>query len=200
MGRLLTRLEKRILGAIREHHTNYSEMPTIRQIGKTVGVKSPGTVGRYINTLIDKGYLERQPRIWRGLKLIQDEDVTSLPLMGRIAAGLPIEAITGENELNPNELLGGSNRYALQIMGNSMVEAGIHDKDWVIIQIQDYADNGQIVVALINNTEATLKYLYYHPNDRIELRPANSSLQSMIYKADQILIQGILAAQMRTYL
>ena len=200
MGRLLTRLEKRILGAIREHHTDYSEMPTIRQIGKTVGVKSPGTVGRYINALIDKGYLERQPRIWRGLKLIQDEDVTSLPLMGRIAAGLPIEAITGENELNPNELLGGSNRYALQIMGNSMVEAGIHDKDWVIIQIQDYADNGQIVVALINNTEATLKYLYYHPNDRIELRPANSSLQSMIYKADQILIQGILAAQMRTYL
>ena len=200
MGRLLTRLEKRILGAIREHHTDYSEMPTIRQIGKTVGVKSPGTVGRYINTLIDKGYLERQPRIWRGLKLIQDEDVTSLPLMGRIAAGLPIEAITGENELNPNELLGGSNRYALQIMGNSMVEAGIHDKDWVIIKVQDYADNGQIVVALINNTEATLKYLYYHPNDRIELRPANSSLQSMIYKADQILIQGILAAQMRTYL
>ena len=200
MDRLLTRLEKRILGAIREHHTDYSEMPTIRQIGKTVGVKSPGTVGRYINALIDKGYLERQPRIWRGLKLIQDEDVTSLPLMGRIAAGLPIEAITGENELNPNELLGGSNRYALQIMGNSMVEAGIHDKDWVIIQIQDYADNGQIVVALINNTEATLKYLYYHPNDRIELRPANSSLQSMIYKADQILIQGILAAQMRTYL
>ena len=200
MGRLLTRLEKRILGAIREHHTDYSEMPTIRQIGKTVGVKSPGTVGRYINALIDKGYLERQPRIWRGLKLIQDEDVTSLPLMGRIAAGLPIEAITGENELNPNELLGGSNRYALQITGNSMVEAGIHDKDWVIIQIQDYADNGQIVVALINNTEATLKYLYYHPNDRIELRPANSSLQSMIYKADQILIQGILAAQMRTYL
>jgi repressor LexA len=200
MGRLLTRLEKRILGAIREHHTDYSEMPTIRQIGKTVGVKSPGTVGRYINALIDKGYLERQPRIWRGLKLIQDEDVTSLPLMGRIAAGLPIEAITGENELNPNELLGGSNRYALQITGNSMIEAGIHDKDWVIIQIQDYADNGQIVVALINNTEATLKYLYYHPNDRIELRPANSSLQSMIYKADQILIQGILAAQMRTYL
>ena len=200
MGRLLTRLEKRILGAIREHHTDYSEMPTIRQIGKTVGVKSPGTVGRYINALIDKGYLERQPRIWRGLKLIQDEDVTSLPLMGRIAAGLPIEAITGENELNPNELLGGSNRYALQITGNSMVEAGIHDKDWVIIQIQDYADNGQIVVALINNTEVTLKYLYYHSNDRIELRPANSSLQSMIYKADQILIQGILAAQMRTYL
>ena len=200
MGRLLTRLEKRILGAIREHHTDYSEMPTIRQIGKTVGVKSPGTVGRYINALIDKGYLERQPRIWRGLKLIQDEDVTSLPLMGRIAAGLPIEAITGENELNPNELLGGSNRYALQIMGNSMVEAGIHDKDWVIIQMQDYADNGQIVVALINNTEATLKYLYYRPDDRIELRPANSSLQSMIYKADQILIQGILAAQMRTYL
>ena len=200
MGRLLTRLEKRILGAIREHHTDYSEMPTIRQIGKTVGVKSPGTVGRYINALIDKGYLERQPRIWRGLKLIQDEDVTSLPLMGRIAAGLPIEAITGENELNPNELLGGSNRYALQITGNSMIEAGIHDKDWVIIKIQDYADNGQIVVALINNTEATLKYLYYHPNDRIELRPANSSLQSMIYKADQILIQGILAAQMRTYL
>ena len=119
--------------------------------------------------------------------------------MGRIAAGKPIEAIVGENELNPNALLLGENRYALQVTGDSMIDAGIRDQDWVIICAQDYADNGQIVVALIDQMETTLKYLHYLGDDFIELRPANIALDSMRYETNRVLIQGVVVAQMRTY-
>ncbi len=195
----LTRLEQKILDSIKSYYAKYNEMPTIRGLGKIINISSPGTVGRYINSLVDKGYLEREARIWRGLKLTTLDDDGSLPLMGRIAAGKPIEAIVGENELNPNALLLGENRYALQVTGDSMIDAGIRDQDWVIICAQDYADNGQIVVALIDQMETTLKYLHYLGDDFIELRPANIALDSMRYEINRVLIQGVVVAQMRTY-
>ena len=195
----LTRLEQKILDSIKSYYTKYNEMPTIRGLGKIINISSPGTVGRYINSLVDKGYLEREARIWRGLKLTTLDDDGSLPLMGRIAAGKPIEAIVGENELNPNALLLGENRYALQVTGDSMIDAGIRDQDWVIICAQDHADNGQIVVALIDQMETTLKYLHYLGDDFIELRPANIALDSMRYETNRVLIQGVVVAQMRTY-
>ena len=195
----LTRLEQKILDSIKSYYAKYNEMPTIRGLGKIINISSPGTVGRYINSLVDKGYLEREARIWRGLKLTTLDDDGSLPLMGRIAAGKPIEAIVGENELNPNALLLGENRYALQVTGDSMIDAGIRDQDWVIICAQDYADNGQIVVALIDQMETTLKYLHYLRDDFIELRPANIALDSMRYETNRVLIQGVVVAQMRTY-
>ena len=195
----LTRLEQKILDSIKSYYAKYNEMPTIRGLGKIINISSPGTVGRYINSLVDKGYLEREARIWRGLKLTTLDDDGSLPLMGRIAAGKPIEAIVGENELNPNALLLGENRYALQVTGDSMIDAGIRDQDWVIICAQDHADNGQIVVALIDQMETTLKYLHYLGDNFIELRPANIALDSMRYETNRVLIQGVVVAQMRTY-
>ena len=195
----LTRLEQKILDSIKSYYAKYNEMPTIRGLGKIINISSPGTVGRYINSLVDKGYLEREARIWRGLKLTTLDDDGSLPLMGRIAAGKPIEAIVGENELNPNALLLGENRYALQVTGDSMIDAGIRDQDWVIICAQDHADNGQIVVALIDQMETTLKYLHYLGDGFIELRPANIALDSMRYETNRVLIQGVVVAQMRTY-
>ena len=195
----LTHLEKKILDSIRSYYEQYNEMPTIRGIGKIVGISSPGTMSRYVNSLVNKGYLQREARIWRGLKLTVFDDGRSLPLIGRIAAGKPIEAISGESELNPNALLLGENRYALQVIGDSMIDAGIHDRDWVIIHSQDNADEGQIIVALIDNTETTLKYLYHFKGEFIELRPANTALSPMRYTSDRVLIQGVLVAQMRTY-
>jgi len=199
MKSMLTRLERKILDLISSYYKQHSEMPTVRETGKMVGIESPGTVARYINALIDKGYLEKEKHVWRGLKLIELEDPRSLPLMGKIAAGKPIEAISGENELNPNALLLGENRYALKVIGNSMIDVGIHDQDWAIIHSQNSADNGQIVVALIDHAETTLKYLYHHKDGFIELRPANKALQTMKYKSDRVLIQGVLVGQMRTY-
>lgn len=199
MQSMLTRLERKILDLIRSYYKQHSEMPTVRETGKMSGIASPGTVGRYINALIDKGYLKREKRVWRGLKLIEFEDSRSLPLMGKIAAGKPIEAISGENALNPNALLLGEGRYALKVIGDSMIDVGIQDQDWVIIRSQNNVDSGQIVVALIDHAETTLKYLYHHKDGLIELRPANKALQAMKYKSDRILIQGVLVGQMRTY-
>jgi len=195
----LTQLEKKILDSVRSYYGQYNEMPTIRGIGEMVDISSPGTIGRYVNSLVDKGYLQREARIWRGLKLTVFDDGESLPLIGRIAAGKPIEAISGENELNPNALLLGENRYALQVIGDSMIDAGIRDQDWVIIHSQNSADEGQIIVALIDHTETTLKYLHHSKGGFIELRPANTALSPMRYMSDRVLIQGVLVAQMRTY-
>jgi len=195
----LTQLEKKILDSVRSYYGQYNEMPTIRGIGEMVDISSPGTIGRYVNSLVDKGYLQREARIWRGLKLTVFDDGESLPLIGRIAAGKPIEAISGESELNPNALLLGENRYALQVIGDSMIDAGIRDQDWVIIHSQNSADEGQIIVALIDHTETTLKYLHHSKGGFIELRPANTALSPMRYMSDRVLIQGVLVAQMRTY-
>jgi len=195
----LTQLEKKILDSVRSYYGQYNEMPTIRGIGEMVDISSPGTIGRYVNSLVDKGYLQREARIWRGLKLTVFDDGESLPLIGRIAAGKPIEAISGESELNPNALLLGENRYALQVIGDSMIDAGIRDQDWVIIHSQNSADEGQIIVALIDHTETTLKYLHHSKGGFIELRPANTALSPMRYMSDRVLIQGVLVAQMRVY-
>lgn len=195
----LTQLEKKILDSVRSYYGQYNEMPTIRGIGEMVDISSPGTIGRYVNSLVDKGYLQREARIWRGLKLTVFDDGESLPLIGRIAAGKPIEAISGESELNPNALLLGENRYALQVIGDSMIDAGIRDQDWVIIHSQNSADEGQIIVALIDHTETTLKYLHHSKGGFIELRPANTALSPMRYMSDRVLIQGVLVAQMRIY-
>lgn len=199
MRNRLTRLEKKILESIRDYYGKFSEMPTVRETGKLVGIESPGTVGRYIKSLIHKGYLRREKRIWRGLELVASEDKNSLPLMGKIAAGKPIEAIMGDNQLDPNALLLGDNRYALKVIGDSMVEAGIHNEDWVIIHSQNNAENGQIAVVLIDQEETTLKYLHHHEDGCIELRPANRTLKPKMYKSKRITIQGILVGQMRTY-
>ena len=119
--------------------------------------------------------------------------------MGKIAAGKPIEAIIGDNQLDPNALLLGDNRYALKVIGDSMIEAGIHNEDWVIIHSQNNAENGQIAVVLIDQEETTLKYLHHHEDGCIELRPANRALKPKKYKSKRITIQGILVGQMRTY-
>jgi repressor LexA len=169
-------------------------------MGQALRIRSKGTVHRYVESLVDKGHLRRSGRGWRGIRLTgeQDRRLTILPLQGRIAAGRPIEAIPDQQEVNFTELLLGPDRYVLEVSGDSMIEAGILDGDMVVIRHTDSADDGDIVVALIDGEEATLKRLRRH-GDRIELIPANSALASMIYPADRVTIQGIVVGQLRVY-
>ena len=199
MGETLTALEQRVLAAVRAYHARHGRMPTIREIGAMLGIRSPGTVGRYVDALVDKGHLsKRQPRVWRGLSLADPSGRPGLPLVGRIAAGRPIEAIAGQTEIDLNELFGGPDRYALKVAGDSMIDAGIHDGDLVVVRRQETADDGQIIVALIGN-EVTLKFLHRRRDGRIELRPANGGLEPLVCEADQLLIQGVVVGQLRTY-
>ncbi len=197
---MLTGLEEKILQCITRHITQNGHAPTLVEIGESLDIKSKGTVHRYVESLIEKGHLHRTGRSWRGLRLTgeQSRRLLILPFAGRIAAGQPIEAIPEQLEINFSDMLMGEGRYVLEVKGDSMIEAGIFNGDLVIIRESTTADNGDIVVALIDNGEATLKKLRKH-GDRVELIPANQSMAPMIYPADRVHIQGVVVGQVRYY-
>ncbi len=126
-------------------------------------------------------------------------DIVELPLHGRIAAGMPIEALEGQSTLPvPAALLGPGEHYALEVSGNSMIEAGIFDGDFALVKRTDVARDGEIVVALIHDEEATLKYLR-RENGMIRLDPANGAYEPQIYNASEVQVQGKLAGLLRRY-
>jgi len=130
---------------------------------------------------------------------IAANDVIEIPLHGKIAAGMPIEALESDRTLPvPAALLGAGDHFALEVSGDSMIEAGILDGDFALVRRADTARDGEIVVALVNNEEATLKYLR-HENGRIRLDPANSAYEPQIYDADQVVVQGKLSGLLRQY-
>jgi repressor LexA len=197
---MLTTQQKRVLDFIRAFIRRHGHSPSLREIGEGVDIQSRGAVHRHVQTLIDRGVLKRSRSGWRTLELVEsDETPVSLPLLGKIAAGRPIEAIPGHDEINIAEMLLGADRYMLKIEGDSMIDAGILDGDLVVIQRTDTADDGEIVVALIDDEEATLKRLFHLSGRRIKLTPENRNLSPLIYPADRVRIQGVLTGQLRTY-
>lgn len=224
----LTQLETRVLMAVEEYILAKGVSPTIAELAEALKLKSKGTVHRYVQSLIDKGRLKRAGRGWRGLRVVglpmpdpvklfrqvrgenikqaqginADDDTKgghALPLLGKIAAGLPIEAIETEETFDVGAFVAGVNRYSLVVTGDSMISAGILDGDTVIVRKQDHANAGDIVVALIDGQEATLKRLGHGASDTVELVPENPYMQPMRYAANRVNIQGILVGQLRGY-
>ena len=197
---MLTGLEEKVLQFITHYIAQKGHAPTLAEIGEGLNIRSKGTVHRYVKSLIKKRQLHRDGRHWRSLRLTGEHSrrLTILPLAGRIAAGKPIEAIEDQKEINFSDLLLGPDRYALKVKGDSMIDAGILDGDLVIIKHAENANNGDIVVALIDGEEATLKRLRKH-GSRVELMSANQQLASMIYPADRVRIQGVVVGQVRLY-
>ncbi len=197
---MLTTQQKRVLDFIRAFIHRHGHSPSLREIGEGIDIQSRGAVHRHVQTLIGRGVLKRTRSGWRTLELVEtDETSSSLPLLGKIAAGRPIEAIPGHDEVNIAEMLLGEERYVLQIEGDSMIDAGILDGDLVVIQHTDTANDGEIVVALIDNQEATLKRLFHLSGRRIKLVAENHKLSPLIYPADRVRIQGVLTGQLRSY-
>ena len=196
---MLTAQQNRVLQVIRSRIETDGHAPTLEEIGLAVGVRSRGSVHRLVQALIDKGYLERASAGWRGLQPVEKSDKLSLPLLGRIAAGLPIEAIPGEEELNLSDFLLGPNRYALRVQGDSMIDAGILDGDTVVVAHASTARDGEIVVALIDDQHATLKRLQRRAEGQIALVAENPTIPTQIYAADRVTIQGVVVAQLRSY-
>ena len=171
-----------------------------------LGMASRGSLYKHIMALIEVGLVEPFTGNKRGgVRLTaqaQNNDSTSeldLPFVGYIAAGKPIEAVETVSYMAvPDALKTDKPCYVLQVKGDSMIEAGIFDGDWVVIEQRDYASNGEIVVALIENSEATLKYIE-QAAEQVLLLPANSNMAAMSYRPEQIEIQGVLVGQMRSY-
>ncbi len=198
---MLTRAQQRTLDFIRRHCLQHGHAPSLAEIALGTGLRSRGVVHRHVQALAGAGAITLLPGRKRGIRLA--EEVTSsaytLPLLGRIAAGQPIEAIPGQDSLDLATFLLGPDRYALQVRGDSMIEAGILDGDTVIIRQGAEARDGDIVVALIDGQEATLKRLKRRNDGNVMLVAANAAIAPMIYSADRVTIQGIVVGQLRTY-
>ncbi len=195
---MLTSKQQATLACIKEFIREQGRHPTLEEIGGCLGVSARSTVHQHVRALIGKGYLaEGQGKM--AYRLVEEDfaSPTSLPYHGKIAAGAPIEAIPGQDQIDLATTFCGPERYILRIDGDSMIEAGILDNDYVVIQKAETANNGDIVVALINGWEATLKYYFAHTTGVVELRPANSALPPMFYPADQVRIQGIMVGLFR---
>ena len=198
---ILTALEQRMLRFIGDYLERRGQAPTLAEIGQALGLRSRGTVHRYVQALVDKGYLHHTERGWRGIRLAKQplpHSHATLPLAGRIAAGQPIEAIPGQTEFDFSDFIQDSN-YALEVKGDSMCDIGILDGDTVIIRSQATARNGDIVVALIDGREATLKRFERLGDEHVRLIPENGTMQAMVYAAQRVEIQGVLVGQLRRY-
>ena len=195
---MLTEREQTTLHFIADYILKYRKAPLLTEIAEGLGIQSKGVVHRYLSVLEEQGYIRRHQR-HRGIELVDHPDYNEVPLLGRIAAGKPIEAIEDRELINFAHLLGGSNRYVLQVKGHSMIDEGIRSGDLVVIEQSSTARNNQIVVALIDNYEVTLKRIKFLSRDVIRLVPANKNMQPKDYSADRITIQGVLVGQVRMY-
>ena len=204
----LTRKQHEILLFLQENQERFVHPPTLEELCLAMGLKSRGSLHKHIQGLIQAGFVEAPNRKQRGIRLtdkamsssqMEERSADALPYIGVIAAGKPIEAVEDIGYmLIPDQLKTDKPCYILQIKGDSMVDDGIFDGDWVIIEKRSYARNGEIVVALIDHTEATLKHIEQYPNE-VVLIPANERMEPMHYRPGQVEIQGVLVGQMRSY-
>jgi repressor LexA len=202
----LTRRQREILDFLRDNQEKFPYPPTLDELCAALGMSSRGSLHKHISALIDAelvqpfdGNKQGGIRLTDQARRGEDTGEQGLPFVGRIAAGKPIEAIENIYYMAVPEVLKSDKPcYVLQVKGESMIEAGIFDGDWVVIEQRNYAQNGEIVVALVDKSEATLKYIEQTP-DKVLLIPANASMVAMAYLPEQVEIQGVLVGQMRSY-
>ena len=197
----LTRRQQEIYDYLREHLDEFVHPPTLEELCYELGLSSKGSLHKQIQALIDAGLIEPMNNQRRGIRLASDTDVAEdeLPMLGYIAAGSPIEAIEQQEYLEvPPSLRTQKPCYVLQVRGDSMIDEGILDGDYIVVEQRNRARNGEIVVALVDGSEATLKRIEQQPG-KVILHPANSRLKPMRFRPDQVEIQGVLVGQMRSY-
>lgn len=195
---MLTRSQAKTLAFISAFIEEHGHSPTVGEIAQGIGIESRGTAHRYIQALIDEGYVRITPHRHRNIELVQQAiNDGELPLLGRIAAGQPIEAIPDRRAVNLSSIFLKENRYALEVKGDSMIEEGILDGDIVVCEYKQNANNGEIVVALIDDHEATLKRFKRNQDNSITLIPANPELSPMTYDAQRVKVQGVYVGLLR---
>lgn len=199
----LTKKQSEILAHIREHIDEHGYAPSYREIADAFGLSSPSTVHEHVQSLIEKGYLtSSEDGEARSIAIVEDErpsGVIQLPLLGLITAGEPIDAVENRDAIAvPSDfVIDAANSYVLKVKGRSMIEDGIFDGDYVIIERNPSPRNGEIVVALLDNAYATLKRFYREAN-QIRLQPANSTMQPIFVKGN-VNIQGVVRGVIRKF-
>jgi len=201
MSHALTRRQQEIYDFLRQHAAEFAHPPTLDELCSMLGLSSKGSLHKQMQALISAGLVEPMNNQRRGIRLCEAEDASPnrLPLLGCIAAGQPIEAIPQQERIEVPAMLRTERPcYVLRVKGDSMIDEGIFDGDHIVIEQRDQARNGEIVVALVDNSEATLKRIEQRPG-KVILHPANTNLQPMQFSPEQVQIQGVLVGQMRSY-
>lgn len=225
---MLTRKQHELLRFIQVRLEETGISPSFEEMKEALDLKSKSGVHRLISALEERGFIRRLPNRARALEVLKQpenvgsrapaprlavsnspkpkptvptaaNDVVEIPLHGRIAAGVPIEALESDRTLPvPAALLGAGEHYALEVSGDSMIEAGILDGDFALVKRTNTARDGEIVVALVRGEEATLKYLR-RENGMVRLDPANAAYEPQVYSTGEVEVQGKLAGLLRRY-
>ena len=198
----LTRRQHEILEYLRDHIADHGYAPSFEEISERFRFRSLATVHEHLTNLERKGYIRRAHNESRAIEIVPPQGqtgATELPLLGLVAAGEPIEALTeGDTLAVPDELLPRRGRsYVLRVRGQSMVDEQIRDGDYLVVHERSQADNGQTVIALVNGAGATVKRYYREPGGWIRLQPANETMAPLRAQEQDVIIQGIVVGVMR---
>ena len=206
----LTKRQKEFLDFLAGFLEKRGYSPSYEEIAEGLSLASLATVHKHILALESKNYLKRgfnqsrslelAPRFHEEQRQFRPQAVgIEVPLLGRIAAGAPVEAIAGHDTLSFADFTGNPETYALQVRGESMIEDHICDRDYVLVERGEGARDGDIVVALVDGMETTLKRFYLEAGDRVRLQPANASMQPIFVPRSSVQIQGKVLAVLRKY-
>jgi len=200
----LTKRQKEILDYIESFIQDRGYAPSFEEIAEEFGYSSLATVHEHLSNLERKGYIRKSYNESRSIELVAAESGTpavELPLLGAVAAGMPIEAVPDNETLAvpPDMVSRRKDNYVLRVEGNSMIEEQIRDGDYIVVQAQSHAEDGQMVVALVAGEAATVKKLYREAGGRIRLQPANSTMEPIYVPARDVRIQGVVVGVIRKY-
>ena len=200
----LTKRQKEILDYIASFIEDQGYAPSFEEIADSFGYSSLATVHEHLSNLERKGYIRKSYNESRSIELVGQSNGTQaleLPLLGAVAAGMPIQAIQDNETLAvpPDMVRRRKDNYVLRVEGDSMIDEQIRDGDYIVVQAQESAEDGQMVVALVSGESATVKKLYREPGGRIRLQPANPTMSPIFVDASQVRIQGVVVGVIRKY-
>jgi repressor LexA len=200
----LTKRQKEILDFLEAFLEEHGYPPSFEEIARHFGYTSLATVHEHLENLRQKGYIRKSYNASRSIELIPSGRTAAaleLPLLGRVAAGVPIEAIEDQETVAvPQDMISrGGQHYVLRVKGNSMIDEQIRDGDFVIVNARNTAQNGEVVVALVNGEMATVKKFYLERDGRVRLQPANAALPPLYYPGEDVRVQGVVVGVIRRY-
>jgi len=200
---MLTKRQKQMAEYLESYINEHGYAPTLAEVGQYFGLSSLATVHKHLRNLEQKGVIKRQHNHSRALEVSQAQrrppQTRELRLLGRVAAGQPIEAVEGQETISvPDEFVRRDDTFCLRVKGESMIEDGIRDGDYIIVEGRQTASNGETVVALLGN-EATVKRYYREADGTVRLQPANSAMEPIMVGGGDLQIRGVVVGLMRRY-
>ncbi len=197
----LTKRQREIFDYLSDFIQQHGYAPSLEEIGRRFSLSSLATVHKHLTNLQEKGFIRRAWNRSRSVEVVPSKTgrAVELPLLGYVAAGSPIEAVVGSESISvPEDLVGSRETYVLRVRGDSMIDEQIRDGDFVIVEDRKTALNGEMVIALLEGSDVTLKK-FYRENGHVRLQPANPSMAPIVVSADRVQVRGVVVGVMRKY-